>query len=69
MSQPIDLYELMPAVYRREDEALGGALKALLGNISIEAGNVVGIMPHPERAIEELLGSADGRVLLGAMAG
>lgn len=33
------------------------------------AGNVVGIMPHPERAIEDLVGSADGRVLLGAMAG
>lgn len=28
------------------------------------AGNVVGIMPHPERATETLLGSADGRVLL-----
>lgn len=28
------------------------------------AGNVVGIMPHPERGTEELLGSVDGRVLL-----
>ncbi len=28
------------------------------------AGNVVGIMPHPERACEEVLGSTDGRVLL-----
>ncbi|MEX1005875.1 MAG: phosphoribosylformylglycinamidine synthase subunit PurQ [Acidimicrobiia bacterium] len=28
------------------------------------AGNVVGIMPHPERATEQLLGSVDGRVLL-----
>jgi phosphoribosylformylglycinamidine synthase I len=28
------------------------------------AGNVVGIMPHPERAIETVLGSTDGRVLL-----
>ena len=37
--------------------------------VANEAGNVVGIMPHPERAIEELLGSADGRVLLSAMAG
>jgi phosphoribosylformylglycinamidine synthase I len=27
-------------------------------------GNVVGIMPHPERALEEVLGSADGSVLL-----
>lgn len=37
--------------------------------VANESGNVVGIMPHPERAIEELLGSADGTVLLGAMAG
>lgn len=28
------------------------------------AGNVVGIMPHPERATETLLGSSDGAVLL-----
>ncbi len=28
------------------------------------AGNVVGIMPHPERAIEDVLGSSDGIVLL-----
>lgn len=28
------------------------------------AGNVVGIMPHPERSSEEALGSTDGRILL-----
>lgn len=27
-------------------------------------GNVVGVMPHPERASDEVLGSADGQVLL-----
>jgi phosphoribosylformylglycinamidine synthase len=32
--------------------------------ISNDAGNVVGIMPHPERGVDELLGSGDGRVLL-----
>ncbi len=30
-------------------------------------GNVVGIMPHPERASEEILGSADGRILLESL--
>jgi phosphoribosylformylglycinamidine synthase len=35
--------------------------------VANETGNVVGVMPHPERAIEELLGSADGRVLLESM--
>lgn len=28
------------------------------------SGNIVGVMPHPERATDELLGSTDGRVLL-----
>ncbi len=32
--------------------------------VANEAGNVAGVMPHPERAMERLLGSADGRVLL-----
>ena len=31
--------------------------------VANEAGNVVGIMPHPERASEPDLGSIDGRVL------
>lgn len=31
------------------------------------AGNVVGIMPHPERAAEEVLGSADGRLMLESL--
>lgn len=32
--------------------------------IANDGGNVVGIMPHPERAIEEVLGSTDGQILL-----
>ncbi|HVR33911.1 MAG TPA: phosphoribosylformylglycinamidine synthase subunit PurQ [Acidimicrobiia bacterium] len=28
------------------------------------AGNVAGVMPHPERATESMLGSVDGRILL-----
>jgi phosphoribosylformylglycinamidine synthase len=32
--------------------------------ISNQNGNVVGVMPHPERGTEDLLGSADGLVLL-----
>jgi len=34
---------------------------AAIANIG---GNVVGVMPHPERASDELLGSDDGQVLL-----
>lgn len=37
-----------------------GSLNNIAG-ISNKAGNVLGMMPHPERACEELLGSNDGR--------
>jgi phosphoribosylformylglycinamidine synthase I len=40
-----------------------GALRNIAG-ICNEARNVVGLMPHPERACEPVLGSADGRVIL-----
>jgi len=36
-----------------------GSINGIAG-ISNESGNVVGMMPHPERACELLLGSADG---------
>ena len=32
--------------------------------IGAAAGNVVGVMPHPERASEKIIGSSDGLVLL-----
>ncbi len=38
-----------------------------IAGICNEAGNVVGLMPHPERAADPLLGSEDGNVLLGAL--
>jgi phosphoribosylformylglycinamidine synthase len=31
------------------------------------AGNVVGLMPHPERASSRLIGSEDGRPLLASV--
>jgi len=43
-----------------------GSLDDIAG-ISNEAGNVVGLMPHPERASSTLLGSADGVVLLESL--
>jgi phosphoribosylformylglycinamidine synthase len=30
-------------------------------------GNVLGLMPHPEHAVEAALGGCDGRVLLGSL--
>ena len=39
-----------------------GSVAAIAG-LCNEARNVVGLMPHPERACEPILGSADGRVV------
>lgn len=41
---------------------VNGSLDNIAG-VRNTAGNVVGLMPHPERALDPLLGSADGRVL------
>jgi phosphoribosylformylglycinamidine synthase len=35
--------------------------------VTNEAGNVLGLMPHPEHAVDELLGSSDGRLILGSL--
>ncbi len=43
-----------------------GALDNIAG-ICNEQGNVVGLMPHPERASDAVLGSADGVVLLRSL--
>jgi len=40
-----------------------------IAGITNEAGNVVGLMPHPERASDALLGSEDGLVLLRSLLG
>jgi phosphoribosylformylglycinamidine synthase subunit PurQ / glutaminase len=43
-----------------------GSLDGVAG-VTNAAGNVLGLMPHPERACEGLLGSTDGAVLLGSI--
>src|SRR5204862_6521890 len=32
-----------------------------------EGGNVMGLMPHPEHAVDPLLGSADGALILASL--
>jgi phosphoribosylformylglycinamidine synthase len=41
---------------------VNGSLNAIAGIVN-EGGNVLGMMPHPERAMEPILGSVDGRPL------
>jgi len=43
-------------------EANPNGSTANIAGICNKKGNVVGMMPHPERAVEEKLGSADGRL-------
>jgi phosphoribosylformylglycinamidine synthase len=49
------------------DSNPNGSMDNIAGVIN-QAGNVFGLMPHPERASEALLGSADGRLLLRSFA-
>jgi phosphoribosylformylglycinamidine synthase len=51
----------------RYDEEVNGSLGNVAGVIN-ERGNVMGLMPHPEHAVDPLLGSADGGLLLAALA-
>jgi phosphoribosylformylglycinamidine synthase len=43
-----------------------GAIADVAGVINA-AGNVFGLMPHPEHAVDPLLGSADGALILGSL--
>ena len=45
-----------------------GSANAIAG-LCNEARNVVGMMPHPERACEALLGSVDGRAIFDSIVG
>ena len=40
-----------------------------IAGVANERGNVVGLMPHPERASDPILGSGDGVTLLEAFLG
>ncbi len=52
-------------VLRYEDNPNGsiGGIAA----VTNEARNVLGLMPHPEHAVDPLLGSADGALILGSL--
>jgi phosphoribosylformylglycinamidine synthase subunit PurQ / glutaminase len=44
-----------------------GSVRDIAG-VRNEAGNVVGLMPHPEHAVDPLTGSTDGRLVFEALA-
>src|SRR5690606_24868492 len=47
-------------VLRYEGDNPNGSIDDIAG-ICNKAGNVLGMMPHPERAVSDLLGSEDGK--------
>ena len=53
---------------RYAGENPNGSVDAIAG-IRNRAGNVFGLMPHPERACDPLLGSTDGRVIFESLLG
>jgi len=53
------LIENRQIVFRYCNENPNGSLHDIAGIVN-ERGNVLGMMPHPERAVDQLLGSADG---------
>ena len=50
----------------RYEENPNGSLRDVAGVINRE-GNVMGLMPHPEHAVDPLLGSPDGALILESM--
>ena len=53
-------------VFRYLGDNPNGSVANIAG-ITNEAGNVLGMMPHPERAMADWMGSADGRILFESM--
>ena len=53
-------------VLRYRGENPNGSIDKIAG-ISNLAGNVMGLMPHPEEAQDPLLGSVDGRLIIAAL--
>jgi phosphoribosylformylglycinamidine synthase I len=50
----------------RYAEPVNGSLNDVAGVVN-ERGNVMGLMPHPEHAVDPLLGSADGALILSSL--
>jgi phosphoribosylformylglycinamidine synthase I len=62
----LDELEKNGQVVLRYEENPNGSVAAIAG-VTNEAGTVFGLMPHPEHAVDPLLGSADGALILGSL--
>lgn len=64
----LDRLEAEGRVAFRYAEQVNGSQRRIAGVLNA-GGNVLGLMPHPERAIEPELGGSDGRVLFESAIG
>jgi phosphoribosylformylglycinamidine synthase subunit PurQ / glutaminase len=62
----LDELEAEDRVVLRYLDNPNGSMRDIAGILN-EGRNVMGLMPHPERASEPLMGSSDGRVILESM--
>ncbi|HSC72765.1 MAG TPA: phosphoribosylformylglycinamidine synthase subunit PurQ [Gaiellaceae bacterium] len=58
--------EAQRQVVLRYEEPVNGSRNDVAGVVN-EQGNVMGLMPHPEHAVDPLLGSADGALILSSL--
>jgi phosphoribosylformylglycinamidine synthase subunit PurQ / glutaminase len=61
-----ELEESGQIALRYEGESPNGSVAGIAGIVNAE-GNVMGLMPHPEHAVDALTGSTDGALLLGSL--
>jgi phosphoribosylformylglycinamidine synthase I len=61
-----ELLELDQIVLRYDGDNPNGSLDNVAGVCNAE-GNVMGLMPHPEHAVDPLLGSGDGALILASL--
>jgi phosphoribosylformylglycinamidine synthase len=61
-----ELVDLDQIVLRYEGDNPNGSLHDVAGVCNRE-GNVLGLMPHPEHAVDPLLGPADGALILASL--
>jgi phosphoribosylformylglycinamidine synthase len=62
-ARTLDMLETEDRIAFRYVDNPNGSLRDIAGILN-EGRNVMGMMPHPERAADALLGSADGRIIL-----
>ena len=62
----LDEVEAHGQVVLRYAEPCNGSVASVAG-VANETGNVMGLMPHPEHAVDPLLGSSDGALILASL--